>query len=396
MTPVIMPKMGDGMEEGTLVEWLKKEGDSVAAGEVIGTIQTDKATLELEAPGAGRLAGILLSPGQTVPVGSPIAALLGEGETLAADWGSGQPAPQPAPEEAQPKAAEPPLLEAQPHGLRVKASPLARKVAAEAGIDLSRVVGTGPGGRIVEKDVRAAAASGTAPARKPAERRDDVKVGLTNLRRITAERTAESKRTAPHFYVTADVDVEFLLELRAKMKEAGDAPSVNDFVMLAVARSLVDMPEANASFGGDHVLLHGAVNVGMAVAVPDGLLVAVVHGADQMTLREMAAATRDLGSRAQAGKLLPNEMSGSTFSVSNMGMLDVENFAAIINGPNAGILAVSSARRVPVVDPSGAVVPGWRMKVTGSFDHRVVDGVGGAKFVNLVRGYLENPARLLG
>jgi pyruvate dehydrogenase E2 component (dihydrolipoamide acetyltransferase) len=397
MTPVIMPKMGDGMEEGTLLEWLKKEGEAVRPGDVIGTIQTDKATLELEAPGAGKLAGILLQPGQTVPVGAPIAALLADGEPLPADWGSAAPASvQAAPSmpaaSAGAEVEPPPVPPAQG---RVKASPLARKVAAQSGVDLSLVVGSGPGGRIVEKDVREAVKAGPpSTPRPPSPARDDVKVGLTNLRRITAQRTAESKQSVPHFYVTVDVDVEFLLAVRAKMKEAGEAPSVNDFVMLATAKALVDMPEVNASFGGDHVLMHGSVNLGMAVAVDEGLLVAVVHNAGGMTLRQMAAATKHLGSKAQANKLTPNEMSGSTFSVSNMGMLDVENFAAIINAPNAGILAVGSARSVPVVGPDGSVGVGKRMKVTGSFDHRVVDGVVGARFVNVVRGYLENPTRL--
>lgn len=402
MTEVIMPKMGDGMEEGTLVEWLKKDGETVKAGEAIANIQTDKATLEMEAPDSGQLAGVLLGEGQTVPVGTPIAAILGKGESLPSGWGAGKAKPRATetePPTASEKASSTETVTLSTNGDRIKASPLARKIASESGIDLSSVIGTGPGGRIVEKDVRDLVQE--TPRKSPAPVLiavpGDQRVPLSNLRRITAQRTRQSMDEAPHYYVTVEVDVEKIMALRDFFKEEDSgAVSVNDFVVLAVARACREMPEVNASFGGDHVLLHGAVNVGMAVAVDDGLTVAVTKNTDQMTLRQVAATTRDLAGKARDNKLSLDELSGSTISVSNMGMLDVDVFAAIINGPNAAILAVSTAKRKPVVvNDNDEVEVRWRMNVTGSFDHRVVDGASGARFMNAVRRLLENPTHLL-
>ncbi|MBL8064948.1 MAG: 2-oxo acid dehydrogenase subunit E2 [Chthonomonadaceae bacterium] len=397
MTEVIMPKMGDGMEEGTLLEWLKKDGDAVRSGEVIGNIQTDKATLEMESPAAGTLTGFLITEGQTVPVGTAIAAILASGETLPASWGESA-TQAPAKVEKEPVAVGAPSESAavaatsQSPG-RVKASPLAKKVAAESGIDLASVIGTGPGGRIIERDVRSAVPG---PIKTLVATPSDRKVPLNTLKKITAQRTLQSKLEAPHFYVTVTVDVEKIMALREFFKsEVSGNVSVNDFVIAATAKSLVDMPEVNASFGGDHIAIHGAVNVGMAVATDDGLTVAVVRNADRLSLRGIAAESKDLATRARENKLTLDELSGSTISVSNMGMLDVDMFAAIINGPNAAILAVASAQRVPVAVGDESIEVRWQMKVTGSFDHRVVDGAIGAKFMNQVRGYLENPTRLL-
>jgi pyruvate dehydrogenase E2 component (dihydrolipoamide acetyltransferase) len=408
MTEVIMPKMGDGMEEGTLLEWLKKDGESVKPGEVIGTIQTDKATLELESPGRGKLTGFLIQSGDTVPVGRPIAAILKDGESLPANWGSGE-ASAPAAEEpvaateAPAASAATPAATTSSRNERIKASPLARRVAADAGVDLSAVTGSGPGGRIVHKDVVAAigqqgsslpkAAPKSAPVVASAE---DVKVPLNFLRKIIAERTHQSKMEAPHFYVTVEVDMEKIYTLREALKEeeAGNI-SVNDFVVRACALALREMPQVNSTYQGDYLLQLGNVNIGIAAAVDDGLLVPVIHHADQLTLRQIAAASKDLVTKARAGKLSPNEMSGSTFSISNMGMLDVDNFGAIINGPNAAILAISSARKKVVVTESDEVEVRWRMNMTASFDHRVVDGAVGAQFINIVRAYLESPMRLL-
>ena len=408
MTEVIMPKMGDGMEEGTLLEWLKKDGESVKPGEVIGTIQTDKATLELESPGRGKLTGFLIQSGDTVPVGRPIAAILKDGESLPANWGSGE-ASAPAAEEPVTATEAPAASVATPAATtsssneRIKASPLARRVAADAGVDLSAVTGSGPGGRIVHKDVVAAigqqgsslpkAAPKSAPVVASAE---DVKVPLNFLRKIIAERTHQSKMEAPHFYVTVEVDMEKIYTLREALKEeeAGNI-SVNDFVVRACALALREMPQVNSTYQGDYLLQLGNVNIGIAAAVDDGLLVPVIHHADQLTLRQIAAASKDLVTKARAGKLSPNEMSGSTFSISNMGMLDVDNFGAIINGPNAAILAISSARKKVVVTESDEVEVRWRMNMTASFDHRVVDGAVGAQFINIVRAYLESPMRLL-
>ncbi len=455
MTEVIMPKMGDGMEEGTLLEWLKKDGDKVKSGEVIGTIQTDKATLELESPGSGTLSGIKLEAGGTVPVGQPIAAILKEGESLPANWGgvaSVTPATTPTPSDApqdkdgspsnapielQQAATTPTRPEAassefgvtadqasaatnkgtedfaqsekkedsgaSPQAVaegRLKASPLAKKIAAEKGVDLALVTGTGPGGRIVEKDVSnftpapaPEAPKSAAPAASGAE---DKVVKLPRLRQITGKRTQESKQQVPHFYVTVEVDVENILALRAmfESQEAGKV-TINDFVLKACALALRDMPEINASINGDSVTIYGSVNVGIAVALADGLTVPVVKNADKMALRDLSSKAKELAKKARDGKLSLDDMGGSTFAVSNMGMLDVDNFIAIVNQPNAAIVAIASVRKKAVVLESGEIVARSRMNVTGSFDHRVCDGAGGAKFVNLVKGYLENPTRLL-
>lgn len=408
MTEVIMPKMGDGMEEGTLLEWLKKDGDTVKSGEVIGNIQTDKATLELESPGSGVLTGILLQEGQTVPVGRPIALILKKGEEMPAGWGSGgsttaaaAPKAEEAPAAEAPKAAEPVAASAPTlSDSRVKASPLAKKIAADAGLDLSAVTGTGPGGRIVEKDVKAAIASQGTKTSVPqiAATAADKKVPLNRLRGIIAQRTQQSKQEVPHFYVTVEVDLEGVMALREafKREESGNV-SVNDFVVKAVALALKQMPEINATFGGDHILEYGAVNIGIAAAVDDGLLVPVIKNADQLTCRQISAASKSLVNKARDGKLGLDDMNGSTFSISNMGMLNVDSFCAIINQPNSGIIAIGTAKRVPVVteDEEATIEIRWKMNMTGSFDHRVVDGAVGAKFMNVVREYIENPTRLL-
>lgn len=403
-----MPKMGDGMEEGTLLAWLKKEGDKVKSGEVIGEIQTDKATLELESPGTGFLAGILLEEGGTVPVGVPIAAILKEGESLPAGWGSGETKPS-APAAEAPAAA--PQVEAAtpsaPADTRIKASPLARKIAAEKGIDLSTIQGTGPGGRIVERDVQSAASalpastaapgtSASAPAPILASAEDQT-ISISRLRQITAKRTLESKTQVPHFYVSVEVDVERIMALREMFKEEESGNiSVNDFVIKACALALREMPEVNATFQAPaSVLVYGGVHVGMAVAVPDGLTVPVIRNADQLTLRQIAAKSKDLAARAKENKLSLDELSGSTFSISNMGMLDVDEFLAIINQPNSAILAVASARKQVVVGEDDEIEIRRRMKISMSFDHRVVDGAVGARFINVVKKYLENPTKLI-
>lgn len=400
--------MGDGMEEGTLLEWLKKDGEAVKSGEVIGTIQTDKATLELEAPGKGKLAGFLIQPGETVPVGRAIAAILKDGESLPDGWGSGEAklaAPAEAKEEVPVAASSAPVKEAETApaaestGGRIKASPLAKRIAAEAGVDLSTVEGSGPNGRIVEKDVRAAidqqgtkvsAPSISAPAAS------DTKIPLNKLREIIADRTQHSKQTVPHFYVTVEVDLEKIMVLRELFKEEeGGKISVNDFVVRASVLALQQMPIVNSTFNGKELLQHGSINIGVAAAVDDGLLVPVIHGAHGMTLRQLSEESKRLVSKAREGKLTPNEMGGSTFSISNMGMLNVDNFVAIINEPNAAILAISSAGKKAVVNSDDELEIRWRMNITASFDHRVVDGAVGAQFINLVREALENPTRLL-
>lgn len=408
MVEVIMPKMGDGMEEGTLVEWLKSEGEQVKTGEVIGTIQTDKATLELEAPGSGILTGFLIQAGDTVPVGQPIAAILKPGEELPAGYGakgktageSQAEAPSTAPAQgaAAPQAA---VSEAED---RIKASPLAKKIAREHGINLALVTGTGPGGRIVERDVQAMigkaveapAPAVTAPAPAAPKTADQTIVKLNSLRRITAQRTTQSKQQVPHFYVTVECDVESILKLKELFGAEGSTRiSINDFVMRACVMALKQMPEVNAVFNGDSVAQSGAVHIGMAVAVMDGLTVPVIHNAHLMTLRELSAKARELAQKAKDNRLTPDELTGSTFSVSNMGMLNIDNFVAIINQPNAAILAVSTAKKKVVVGENDELQVRWMMNATFSFDHRVVDGAVGARFANIVRDYLQNPTRLL-
>lgn len=411
MTEVIMPKMGDGMEEGTLLEWLKKEGDAVKSGEVIGTIQTDKATLEFEAPGSGTLAGIIVNEGQTVPVGAPLAALLKQGESLPAGWGgkskaaatpaqSEAPAQDGAPAKQESSKTAEPARELAGVGGRIKSSPLARKVASDLGVDLGAIAGTGPGGRIIERDVRDASKGGVKPKQTPVlvtASAEDAKIPLNKIRQITAQRTTESKQQVPHFYVTVGVDLENIVALRAQFESSGlDKPSFNDFVIKACARALRDYPVVNSSYQGDHILSYGGVHIGMAVALEDGLTLPVLRNADQLSISQISTAAKDLGERARSNQLGLDELSGATFSISNMGMLNVENFAAIIVQPNAAIVAISSAKKQVVAISDDEFEIRLIMKMTGSFDHRVVDGAVGAKFMNAVRDYLENPVKMLG
>jgi pyruvate dehydrogenase E2 component (dihydrolipoamide acetyltransferase) len=459
MTTVIMPKMGDAMEEGTLLEWVKKEGEPVKSGEIIGTIQTDKATLELESPGTGVLKGVLVGAGETVPVGQPIAAIVSNGEQLPSNWGKGgaqaAPATQEAPKPISPDApiqqqqeavAEPsvpqgaqteagatpptPRIEAEahrPHGLatpdepivsegRVKASPLARRVARDLGVDVATVAGSGPGGRVVEKDIRAAAerapAAAPAPQKTAPETRQEKApewsmpaplpkegrtIQLNKLRQITAKVTGQSKQQVPHFYVTVEVDLERLMSLREMFEDDGSKVSINDFVMRACALALREMPIVNSSFQGQTLKQNGAINIGMAVALDEGLTLPVIHDADHLSIREISQRAKELAKKARDNRLGLDELSDPTFSISNMGMLDVDEFSAIIVQPNAAILAISSARKKVVVsdEEEDTVEIRWRMNITGSFDHRVVDGAVGARFMNTVKAYLENPTRLL-
>lgn len=409
MTEVIMPKMGDGMEEGTLLEWLKKDGEKVKSGEVIGTIQTDKATIELESPGTGILTGFLLKGGETIPVGRPIAAILRDGETLPVGWGLGGAATTstgaPAPTHEAPTTTVTVAAPVAESVGRVKVSPLAKKIAAEKGIDLAAVKGSGPGGRIVEKDVLSAESAPVASTPAPiapvalpnvAATAEDEVVPLNRMRQITGKRTQESKQQVPHFYVTVEVDVEKILALRAMFEEEESGKvSINDFVVKACTLALRDMPEVNAIFQGTTVLQQGAVHIGIAVAVPDGLTVPVIKNANTMTLRQLSTKAKELAKKAKENKLGMDELTGSTFSISNMGMLDVDNFIAIVNQPNSAILAIASVRKKVVATDEDEVEIRSRMNITCSFDHRVVDGAIGAKFINVVKAYLENPTRLM-
>jgi pyruvate dehydrogenase E2 component (dihydrolipoamide acetyltransferase) len=362
----------------------------------------------LESPGTGTLTGILLQAGETVPVGRPIAAILKAGESLPAGWGSGSSATASSAETAPASAPAASIVtETTTIGstadLRLKASPLAKKVAADKGVDLSNVQGTGPGGRIVEKDVLAAAIAAPTPASSPAPTAapmfasaEDQVIKLPKLRQITAKRTTESKQQVPHFYVSVEVDVENIGTLRG-MFESQDSGkvSVNDFVIKACALALRDMPAVNAVYQGDQITIYGGVHVGMAVALEDGLTVPVIKNADQLSLRQISAKSKELAKKARENKLSLDELTGSTFSISNMGMLDVDNFLAIINQPNSAIVAIASARKKVVVNDDDEIEVRSRMNITGSFDHRALDGAVGARFINKIKEYLENPTRLL-
>ena len=431
---ISMPKLGFDMAEGTLVRWVKNEGETIEKGDVLAEIETDKATVEVESSASGVVLKHLVDQGAVVPVSTPIAVVGEEGEEVSDQ----QAAPAESAEETAPKAAEKeePVpgekAEAQPSKPeparakqeeaapkaastdgRIKASPLARRMAEEENLDLGSLQGTGPGGRIIRRDIEKALEEGPAapapkepaekaPAMAPlpsfqAEPREDETVQLTRLRQAIARRMTESTTTVPHFFVTHEYKLNALLDMRKQINEYlpdNEKLSVNDFILKAVALALRQFPNLNASFGGDKVIRHGAVNVGVAVAVEGGLLTVVSKNTDQKPLRQISIELKQMVVRARDGKVKPDDIEGSTFSVSNMGMFDVEHFIAIINPPEAGILAVGSAMEVPVVE-NGEIKPGWRMKATLSVDHRVSDGAEGARFMQKLAEFLENPVRML-
>lgn len=419
MHTIIMPKMGDAMEEGTLVRWLKAEGDTVKEGEPIAEIATDKATIEIEAPGSGVLKGIRVQEGQVVPISTPLAYILAEGESLPAESSDGKtpakteaapepapaPTPSPAPAEATDKGAPG----------RVKASPLARKIAQEHGVDLSLITGTGPQGRIVERDVLAyletqkPAVPATpvpvptpVPTPAPAPAPTPISAGeraepLNRLRQITAQRTTEAKQTIPHFYLTMEIDMENALAFRAQVNQADESVkvSVNDLIVKACAVALERYPIAHARYEGNQIVYPSGAHIGIAVAVEEGLLVAVVRHCEQKSLRRIAQESQALVQKAREGKLLPDEMTGNTFTVSNLGMFGIDEFSAIINPPAPAILAVGTVKKVPVVQEDGTISPRAQMKVTLSCDHRVLDGATGARFLQELKRVLENPVLMV-
>lgn len=458
MPEVLMPRLSDTMEEGVLSLWLKSEGDEVRAGDILAEIETDKATMELEAYDEGILDRLLASEGDTVPIGQPIAMIRSPGEapsevaapeaaettaapanatTAAADAeppqapvaaeareapaAPGAAVPAPA-DVGAPEAAE--AAEAAP-ARKIRTSPLARRIASEHGIDLATVPGSGPGGRIVRADVDAAvsaaqAATAGEPAKRPeappaadgapgrprpepvAERPpaaegDIEEIPLNNVRRVTARRLTESA-AVPHFYLTSIVDAERLLDFRAeineRLAESGTKVSVTDMLVRACALALRTHPNANSSWGGDKILRHRRVHVGVAVAVEDGLIVPVVRDADRKSLAEIAAEVRDLAERARAKKLTPDEFTGSTFSISNLGMYGIDHFTAILNPPEAALLAVGAATEEPVVR-DGEIVSRRTIKLTLAIDHRVLDGAKAAEFLRDLKTILEEPLRIV-
>jgi pyruvate dehydrogenase E2 component (dihydrolipoamide acetyltransferase) len=408
MQTIIMPKMGDAMEEGTLVRWLKQEGEPVKEGEPIAEIATDKATIELEAPASGILRGIRVPEGATVPINTPLAYILTEGETLPEESkrDGATPTPAAAPQVVAPpsevKAAYAPAAEE-----RIKASPLARKIAQEHGIDLRLLQGTGPQGRIVERDVLAYLEKMRPPAPAPvavppvpptpapagAARTEP----LNRLRQITAQRTTEAKQTIPHFYLTMEIDMEEALALRAKLNSMEESfrISVNDMIVKACAVALEKHPIVNASYREGQLVYPDGIHIGIAVASEEGLLVAVVRHCEGKSLRRIAQEAQTLVQKAREGKLLPDEMTGNTFTVSNLGMFDIDEFSAIINPPASAILAVGAVKKVPVVLEDGSIQPRARMKVTLSCDHRVLDGATGARFLQDLKRVLENPVLMM-
>lgn len=408
---ITMPKLGFDMQEGTLVRWVRAEGENINKGDVLAEIETDKATVEVESSASGIVRKLLVDQGAVVPIGAPIAIVGTKDEKLevlaATQAGPADPRPAslatptpgPAAAEASSTAVTPAEVAAG------KASPLARRMAREADLDLATLRGTGPGGRIVRKDIESALASGkagrsTAAAPRVAAAgtvsRDDVTIPLSRLRQAIARRMAESKSTVPHFYVTHEYKADALVDLREQANSVlppEEKLSVNDLIVKATALCLREFPNLNAVFQGDHVLRRGAVNIGIAVAIEGGLLTVVCKDADQKPVRQISAEVKSMAARVRSGKVHPDDIEGSTFTVSNLGMFDVENFGAIINPPEAGILAVGSARRVAVVQ-EGQIRAGWRMKATIAVDHRVSDGAEAAQFMQALAKHLEAPASM--
>jgi pyruvate dehydrogenase E2 component (dihydrolipoamide acetyltransferase) len=413
-----MPKLSDTMTEGTLVKWLKNEGDKITSGDAIAEIETDKATMEMEAFDDGILHKHFIAAGGKAAVGSKIALLLEKGEAPPAD---GSPIPD-SPKTAAGKAdtiapagateastAKPAAAAATPSasGARVKASPLARKIAASKGVELSGLAGTGPGGRIVAKDVEGAKAGG-APARAAAPAavastpagEGDQTIALSGMRRVIAERLLASKTTIPHFYLNIEVDAGPLMKFRAQANAASEASggpkfTVNDFVLKAVIAAAVKVPAVNASFTGDSIIQYANVNLSVAIAVEDGLVTPVLRAAQKKSLREISEGVKDFATRARAKKLKPEEYAGGTITVSNLGSYGIDSFFAIVNPPQALIIAVGAIVKKPVVTARDEIVVGQRMAIGLSADHRVVDGAVGAQYLAELRKYLESPTLLL-
>src|SRR5438105_5432550 len=459
MPEIQMPKLSDTMTEGTLVAWKKKKGDHVSAGEVLAEIETDKATMEWESPEDGTLTEIYVEEGGKVNVGDRIAFIDGEGEEAPkkeekdekekkpegkeeeeekaekknkpkteAEKEEKEEKAKPEKEEAkkapekkeekpkkEEKAEEPraekknetekpaPKIE-KPEEARVKASPVARRIAAELGVDLSSVKGTGPEGRVTETDVRAAAKSkpATPAARIPATVKagESARIQLSGMRRIIAQRLVESLGPIPHFYLDIDVNAGPLMEAREELKSAGEGAdaakiTVNDFILKAAVQAAVKVPRVNASFDDDAIMQYADIDLGIAVAIEDGLFTPVVRAAQNKSLREISELAKDLAHRARNKRMKPEEFQGGTFTVSNLGGMGIDSFFAIINPPQGFILSVGLSQKTAVIDDSDQIVIGHRMNIGMSCDHRVIDGALGAEYLKELRHLLENPALLL-
>ncbi|MDO9301163.1 MAG: dihydrolipoamide acetyltransferase family protein, partial [Anaerolineales bacterium] len=420
---ISMPKLGFDMAEGLLVRWVKQVGENINKGDVLAEIETDKATVEVESSASGVVLQLIVDQGTMVPVNAPIAIVGKAGEKISeqSSVNSGQ-----SKVEGQKSVDEKPLpsaltvapvsqTSATLEAGSIKASPLAKKIARENKVDLSHIQGSGPNGRIVRHDIEDALASGKTfdpsinsgqalrPSTPPTQhatrntQHDDQVIQTTKLRQAIGRRLVESKSAIPHFYVTREFKMDALMDMRKQVNAYlpdNEKVSVNDFILKGVALSLRQFPNLNATLKGAEVVQFGHVNVGVAVTVPGGLMTVVVKDTDQKTLRQISGEVKTMAARAREGKVKPEDIDGSTFSTSNLGMYDVEDFIAIINPPEAGILAISSAREIPVVE-SGVIKAGWRMKATISVDHRISDGAEAAQFMQALAGFLENPVRML-
>ncbi|PYI53714.1 MAG: pyruvate dehydrogenase complex dihydrolipoamide acetyltransferase [Verrucomicrobia bacterium] len=447
MPEIQMPKLSDTMTEGTLVAWKKKKGDKVSAGDVLAEIETDKATMEWESPEDGTLTEIYVEEGGKVNVGDKIAFVGGEGEEAPVEEKKEETkepsekeeekkpeetkAKEKEPKEGEKKEpkkkepekkgepkkkekkekaveagvppAQPTRLQPQTEEARVKATPVARRVAAELGVDLSSVKGTGPEGRVTETDVRAAAKSKGAAQKVPApsiKAGESARIQLSGMRKIIAQRLVESLGPVPHFYLNIDIDAGPLMAAREELKSAGEGAeaskiTVNDFVLKAAVQAAVKVPRVNASFDGDAIVQYADVDLGIAVAIEDGLLTPVVRAAQNKSLREISEAVRDLAHRARNKRMKPEEFQGGTFTVSNLGGMAIDSFSAVINPPQGFILAIGRITKMPVIDDGDQIVVGHRMTITMSCDHRVIDGALGAAYLKELRHLLENPALLL-
>jgi pyruvate dehydrogenase E2 component (dihydrolipoamide acetyltransferase) len=447
MPEIQMPKLSDTMTEGTLVAWKKRKGDKVSAGEVLAEIETDKATMEWESPEDGTLSEIYVQEGGKVNVGDKIAFIRGQGEEAPKqepaqkkekEAATAEKKPQtetdkPASPEAKEKGTAPPqqqvvgaavsaarvettqqkpqAREQKSEEARVKASPVARRIAAELGVDLSTVKGTGPDGRVTETDVRAIAKTVAAGvdrggAKLPTKTPTPVKPGesariqLSGMRKIIAQRLVESLGPVPHFYLTININAGPLMEAREELKSAGEGDetakiTVNDFVLKAAVMAAVKVPRVNASFDNDAIVQYADVDLGVAVAIEEGLLTPVIRAAQDKSLREISASAKDLARRARNKRMKPEEFQGGTFTVSNLGGLGVDSFSAVINPPQGFILAVGKVTKIPIVDDCDQVMVGHRMSITMSCDHRVIDGALGAEYLKELRHLLENPALLM-
>jgi pyruvate dehydrogenase E2 component (dihydrolipoamide acetyltransferase) len=426
-----MPALSPTMEEGTLAKWLVKEGDTVSSGDILAEIETDKATMEFEAVDEGKIAKILIPEGSDgVKVGTPIAILAGEGEEVSA-------APPPKAEAAPPPKVEEPKVQAAPpakgggetpaaapapaapapktdSGDRIKASPLARRLAEAQGIDLKTLTGSGPGGRIVRADLGSAAggamaapapsAAAPAPAATPFPARFEPldipheAIKLSNMRKTIARRLTESKQQIPHIYLTLDANLDALLKLRTELNAGlasrGVKLSVNDMLIKALALALVEVPECNVSFGGDQLIKYSRADISVAVSIPNGLITPIIVDAGSKSISAISKEMSDLAARAKEGKLQPHEYQGGTASLSNMGMFGIKHFEAVINPPQAMIMAIGAGEKRPyVIDDSLQIAT--VMSATGSFDHRAIDGADGARLMKLFKELVENPLALV-